>query len=122
MSNTQTELTSPPTDAISSIQFAPASLRLLVASWDKSVYLYDTTEAGGRLLRTYEHRAPVLDVCFGEGDEEAFTGGLDWAVRRYADLHWSSVTIDDIQLAYTTNADSTSIAVHKQHSPHTKRA
>lgn len=87
----QHELVSPPTDAISSIQFAPAALRLLVASWDKNVYLYDTTEAGGRLLRTYEYRAPVLDVCFGEGDDEAFTGGLDWAVRRYVWI--SSISI-----------------------------
>ena len=83
LSPAQQELNSPPTDAISAIQYAPASLRLLVASWDKNVYLYDTTEPGGRLLRTYEHRAPVLGVCFGEGDDEAFTGGLDWSVRRY---------------------------------------
>lgn len=83
----QHELSSPPTDAISSIQYAPASLRLLVASWDKNVYLYDTVEAGGRLLRAYEHRAPVLDVCFGDGDEEAFTAGLDWAVRRYSEIY-----------------------------------
>lgn len=30
----------------------------------------------------FEHRAPVLDVCFGEGEEEAFSAGLDWDVRR----------------------------------------
>lgn len=78
----QYELLSPPSDAISCLQFAPASLRLLVASWDRSVYLYDTTEGGGRLLEKYLHRAPVLAVCFGDNDKEAFTAGLDWDVRR----------------------------------------
>lgn len=79
-----------------------------MASWDKRVYLYDTTTSvnsdggataggagagaenegdgrGGRLLRTFEHRAPVLDVCWGEEGEEGeevYSTGLDWDVRR----------------------------------------
>ena len=73
----------PPTDAISAIQYAPTSLRLLVASWDKHVYLYDVSSSGGHLLNKFEHRAPVLDVTFGEDDNEIFTAGLDWDVRRY---------------------------------------
>ena len=77
----QHELPSPPSDAISSLTFSPRSRQLLVASWDRNVYLYDT-EAGGRLIRTYEHRAPVLDVCWGETDEGAFSAGLDWQVKR----------------------------------------
>ncbi|CAL8578521.1 mitotic spindle checkpoint protein Bub3 [Xanthoria parietina] len=82
MATPQYELSDPPSDAISAIKFAPASLQLLVASWDKNVYLYDTSESGGKLLRTYQHRAPVLDVCFGDNDEDAYTAGLDWDVRR----------------------------------------
>lgn len=78
----QFELSNPPRDAISALQFAPASPRLLVASWDKNVYLYDTTEVGGRLVKTFEHRAPVLDVCFGAGEEDAYSAGLDWDVRQ----------------------------------------
>ncbi|MCJ1305832.1 hypothetical protein MMC08_008649 [Hypocenomyce scalaris] len=78
----QVELSDPPSDAISALKFAPTALRLLVASWDKHVYLYDTTESGGRLLENFEYRAPVLDVCFGEDEEEAFTAGLDWDVRK----------------------------------------
>lgn len=46
------------------------------------MYLYDTTESGGRLLEKFEYRAPVLDVCFGDDDEEAYTAGLDWDVRK----------------------------------------
>ena len=76
------ELAQPPTDAISSLQFAPTSLRLLVASWDKRVYLYEHSDSDWQLVRTYEHRAPVLDVCFGDGENDAYTTGLDLDVRQ----------------------------------------
>ena len=81
----QFELPSPPTDAISSISYAPfpSSSRLLVSSWDKTVYLYDThSQPGGELLHAVTHRAPVLDACFGSHEDEIFTAGLDWDVRR----------------------------------------
>ncbi|KAF2497077.1 WD40 repeat-like protein [Lophium mytilinum] len=71
-----------PTDAISSVKFSPYSNRLLVASWDKHVYLYEITSGVGTLVNKFEHRAPVLDVCFGKDDDEAFTCGLDWDIRR----------------------------------------
>ncbi|KAI1775040.1 mitotic checkpoint protein BUB3 [Hypoxylon cercidicola] len=86
---TQFELAQPPNDAISALAFAPDSpSRLLAASWDKNVYLYDTLQgsggdgAHGTLVRTFEHRAPVMDVCFGADGGEAFTAGMDWQVRR----------------------------------------
>ncbi|KAE8448593.1 hypothetical protein EG329_009018 [Mollisiaceae sp. DMI_Dod_QoI] len=81
----QFELSQPPTDAVSSLKFAPSSpTRLLVSSWDKHVYLYDTQDqdAGGKLIEKYEHRAPVLDVCFGADDNEAFSAGMDWQVKK----------------------------------------
>ncbi|KAM0381006.1 hypothetical protein ACHAPY_005206 [Fusarium culmorum] len=81
---TQYELSPSPTDAVSSIAFAPSSgTKLLVSSWDKKVYCYDIAGGAGEttLINTYEHRAPVLDVCFGANDNEAFTAGMDWAVN-----------------------------------------
>ncbi|KAI0161005.1 mitotic checkpoint protein BUB3 [Hypoxylon sp. FL1284] len=88
----QFELAHPPSDAISALAFAPDSARLLAASWDKNVYLYDTMKsdgdenaddgARGTLLRTFEHRAPVMDVCYGADGGEAFTAGMDWQVHR----------------------------------------
>ncbi|KZF19372.1 putative nuclear pore complex subunit [Xylona heveae TC161] len=82
--SSQFELSTPPTDAISAVKFAPgASNRMLVSSWDRNVYLYDTSvKPDGQLLRKYEHRAPVLDVCWGADENEAFSAGLDWDVRR----------------------------------------
>ncbi|KAH8159293.1 hypothetical protein CIB48_g8951 [Xylaria polymorpha] len=86
----QFELAQPPKDAISSLVFAPeSSSRLLVSSWDSRVHLYDIQTAAaegeaqqGSLIQTFEHRAPVLDVCFGANGDEAFSGGLDWRVLK----------------------------------------
>ncbi|KAJ9644569.1 mitotic spindle checkpoint protein Bub3 [Coniosporium tulheliwenetii] len=84
MSSNQHELAEPPSDAISALKFAPnSSSRLLVSSWDRHVYLYDEHEGQpNQLVRKFEHRAPVLDVCFGKDDDEAYSVGLDWDVRR----------------------------------------
>lgn len=49
------------------------------------MYNYDLSNGASeaKLVNTYEHRAPVLDVCFGDSDEEAFTAGMDCAVNRF---------------------------------------
>ena len=83
---TQWEVAQPPNDAISALEFAPESSKLIVSSWDKNVHLYDVGVDGAEetnLLKSYEFRAPVLDVCFGANDDEAFAGGLDHQVIRY---------------------------------------
>ncbi|KAF2797832.1 mitotic checkpoint protein-like protein BUB3 [Melanomma pulvis-pyrius CBS 109.77] len=82
--SSQFELAQNPTDVISAVKFATKSpTRLLVSSWDCNLYLYDThAEPGGKLLQKFEHPAPVLDVCFGHDDNEAYTACLDWEVRR----------------------------------------
>ncbi|KAH7319919.1 WD40-repeat-containing domain protein [Stachybotrys elegans] len=82
---TQYEVSPPPGDAISALAFAPSSsTKLLVSSWDRKVYCYDLSRGPGEdcLSNTYEHRAPVLDVCFGANDDEAFTAGMDSVVNR----------------------------------------
>lgn len=92
--SSQFELAQNPTDPISAVKFATDTpTRLLVSSWDRHVYLYDThAEPGGKLLEKFEHRAPVLDVCFGRDDNEAFSCGLDWEVRRI-DLSTGAQTV-----------------------------
>ncbi|KAJ9204371.1 hypothetical protein DTO207G8_6424 [Paecilomyces variotii] len=89
MASNQFVVTSPPTDAISALQFSPEpeSTRIAVSSWDKNVYLYELRDENGnvgegKLLQKFEHRAPVLDVCFGADENEIYTAGLDWDVRR----------------------------------------
>ena len=85
----QFELAQPPSDAVSSIAFAPgSSSRIIASSWDKNVYVYsidgERSEDGvqGSLIRTIEHRAPVMAVCFGATDSEAYSAGMDWQVSR----------------------------------------
>ncbi|KXJ85506.1 mitotic checkpoint protein BUB3 [Microdochium bolleyi] len=94
----QFELAQPPSDAVSSIAFAPgSSSRIIASSWDKNVYLYsidgERSEEGvqGSLIRTFEHRAPVMSVCFGASDAEAFSAGMDWQVSRI-DLDSGDIT------------------------------
>jgi cell cycle arrest protein BUB3 len=92
----QFAVSTPPADAISAVKFSPnrSSTKLLVSSWDKNVYLYEIGDESGSssektctLLQTFEHRAPVLDVCFGANDDEVYSAGLDWDVRRYVRSH-----------------------------------
>ncbi|KAH6632006.1 WD40-repeat-containing domain protein [Chaetomium tenue] len=81
----QFEAAQPPKDAISSLVFAPGpSRRLLASSWDKNVYLYEVSNGAeeANLVGTFEHRAPVLDVCFGADENEAFIAGMDHQVKR----------------------------------------
>ncbi|KAJ5184151.1 Mitotic checkpoint protein BUB3.2 [Penicillium capsulatum] len=99
MSSNQFTVASPPTDAISALKFSPVpdSTRLVVSSWDKNVYLYDLRDENGavgegKLLQKFEHRAPVLDVCFGETENEIYTAGLDWDVRKI-DINTSTETV-----------------------------
>ncbi|KAK1531169.1 WD repeat domain-containing protein [Colletotrichum paranaense] len=83
----QFELAQPPSDAISSLSYAPESpTRLLVSCWDKKIYLYDTHSGGedapGILIKAIEFRAPVLDVTFGATDNEAYAACLDHCVYK----------------------------------------
>ncbi|KAI9033172.1 mitotic checkpoint protein BUB3-like protein [Hyaloraphidium curvatum] len=73
------ELSDPPTDGISAVAFAPSSPNfLLVASWDRSVRLYDVQQ--NQLRTRYEHKGPVLDVCWSDATH-GFSVGLDKRVK-----------------------------------------
>ena len=77
----QFELPEPPSDAISGVAFSPQSPnKLLVSSWDKSLYVYDVTQQ--TRTASVEFDAALLDCCFGENDDEAFAVGLDLQVHR----------------------------------------
>ncbi|EXJ76760.1 cell cycle arrest protein BUB3 [Cladophialophora psammophila CBS 110553] len=81
----QLSLSNLPADAISALRFSPHpnSLRFVVASWDKHAYIYEVTDGKTcTQIAKFEHRAPVLDVCFGKDDNEIYTACLDWDVRR----------------------------------------
>ena len=85
MSSNQLQITDPPSDAISALRFSPHadSNKFAIASWDKHVYLYEVLNGKEcKQLSKFEHRAPVLDVCFGKDDTELYSACLDWDIRR----------------------------------------
>lgn len=66
-----------PNDCIQSVKFGPSSSQfLLVASWDKSVRLFDVNNNNMRLQ--YQHSGPVLDCCFQAGVRQS--GRRDWSI------------------------------------------
>ncbi|KAE9007419.1 hypothetical protein PR002_g16200 [Phytophthora rubi] len=71
------ELQAPPSDGVSCVRFGSRS-NLLVSSWDATLRVYD----GARLRTRVDLEAPVLSCCYGQGDCEAFAGGLDCAVKQ----------------------------------------
>ncbi|KFY06915.1 hypothetical protein V492_07627 [Pseudogymnoascus sp. VKM F-4246] len=111
---TQFEISTPPGDVISAVKFAPNSPnRLLVSSWDKNLHLYEIQggeNASGTLVNKYEHRGPVLDTCFGASDDEAFTAGMDWQVKRI-DLSTGEQTV-----LSTHEAPANRVVYSKEHS------
>ncbi|KAG6837233.1 hypothetical protein H0H93_012627 [Arthromyces matolae] len=73
------EISDPPSDSISSIQFSSQANILAVGSWDSSVRVYEIDGAGqsqGRAM--LQHSAPVLSVCWNR-DGKVFSGGADAA-------------------------------------------
>jgi cell cycle arrest protein BUB3 len=80
-SSLETELNDPPTDGITTVNFANKSDLLLVASWDKGVRLYDARK--NALRHTYEHKAAVFDCCFSDDDSKIFSAGLDHSLMQY---------------------------------------
>lgn len=99
-SSAQTEflLPTPPSDVVASLSFNPDpshANQLLAASWDKTVRLYNlpadfptNSDEGAlaqaanecTLAQTFQHEAPVLDVCW-ISNTMAASGGIDRRVR-----------------------------------------
>jgi cell cycle arrest protein BUB3 len=81
------------------------------------VYLYTLGPGKGSpdqktcsLVQKFEHRAPVLDVCFGESDDEFYSAGIDWDVR-HVDGNTSAQTV-----LSTHDAGVKSIVYSREHS------
>lgn len=77
------ELSDPPTDGISSLNFSPFNYSsfLLATSWDSSIYLYDCDK--NRSVGKFSAGAAVLDGCFSETDQNvAYAVGLNRQIHR----------------------------------------
>ena len=76
------ELVSPPADGITTVAFCPsassASL-LLSSSWDTNLSLHDADK--NFLLTSIPHSSPVLDTCWSQSANLAFSATLDSSVH-----------------------------------------
>lgn len=81
----QYPLDTPPSDAISSLEFSPNGNKLLVGSWDRTLSVYKRSEGDSTpfaLEQRISCRAPILDICWGADETVAYFVGLDHDVRR----------------------------------------
>ena len=80
------ELSSPPTDGVTSLRFGGDSGLLLATSWDAGVRLYDADPVSGSssLRQHFTTPGPVFDACFAAGGDTAIvSGGLSKSVVRH---------------------------------------
>lgn len=61
------QVSSPPEDSISDIQFSPVSDHLAVASWDKKVRIYEIDSQGqSQGKAAFDHQGPVLNCAWSK--------------------------------------------------------
>jgi len=78
---TEFKLKNSPGDCVQSVKFSPVTSQfLLVASWDKTVRLYDV--AGNNMRLQYQHKAAVLDCCFQDA-VHVYSGGIDCFLKSF---------------------------------------
>ncbi|KAI9290789.1 WD40 repeat-like protein [Neoconidiobolus thromboides FSU 785] len=73
-------------DTISDLQWSPSGPYLSVASWDKTVKIYEVSQAAklqARPLMMYEHEAPVMCSSFTLDGQQMVSGGGDNQVVRF---------------------------------------
>jgi cell cycle arrest protein BUB3 len=55
----------------------------LVTAWDSHVYLYGFDNGQGELLKKFKHdNEGIFDVCWGKDEDEAFSAGGNFEVRK----------------------------------------
>ena len=77
--NKDIEVTSPPTDSISSLSFSPVANYLVATSWDNQVRCYEIQANGqsaGKAAISHE-QAPLCSAWSADGST-VFTGASSW--------------------------------------------
>eukprot|EP00919_Chromeraceae_sp_WS-2016_P081540 GHVR01192560.1.p1 GENE.GHVR01192560.1~~GHVR01192560.1.p1 ORF type:complete len:412 (-),score=85.46 GHVR01192560.1:124-1359(-) len=93
------EVPNPPSDTVSAISWSPFDLFLAVASWDKSVRVYQVATSprapmfDAKMVTGYDHSAPVLCVCWNEDNTMLFSGSADGDVKAYSVRHKQAVSL-----------------------------
>ncbi|KAF8507292.1 WD40 repeat-like protein [Hysterangium stoloniferum] len=78
------EVSSPPSDSVSTLAWSSQADFLAAGSWDSTVGLYVIDNAGNSQKRaTYAHSGPVLGVCWAKDGTQVISGGEDNAAQLY---------------------------------------
>ncbi|KAL7320544.1 RNA export factor gle2 [Mucor circinelloides] len=76
------EVTSPPSDSISDMEFSPQANFLAVSSWDNHIRIYDVQSSGTTVPKAaFSHEAPALCVDWSQDGTKVASGGADRAGR-----------------------------------------
>jgi len=108
---TDSLLTAPPGDGVSSMTFSPNSSDdfLLISSWDSTLRLYDIKL--NIPLATHYFEGGLLTCCFNEDGSQGFAGGLDNSVQSI-DLNKSS---DAKKVIYNDEMPISTLAFNKNY-------
>ncbi|KAI8638667.1 WD40-repeat-containing domain protein [Parasitella parasitica] len=76
------EVSSPPSDSTSALDFSSQADFLAVSSWDNQVRIYEVEQSGKTVPKTaYSHEAPALCVSWSKDGTKLVSGGADKAAR-----------------------------------------
>ncbi|CAG0914771.1 unnamed protein product [Notodromas monacha] len=79
------EVSSPPDDTISSMEFSPSSVPttfLAAGCWDSNVRLWEVQKSGVTVPKDMKNSgAPILDVCWSDDGTKVFTASCDKTVK-----------------------------------------
>lgn len=85
--NKSHEVSSPPSDSVSSLSFSPKSNHLIATSWDNQVLCWEVSKNGTTLNTTpkasISHDQPVLCSAWKDDGTTVFTGGCDKQVKMW---------------------------------------
>ena len=75
--NNDLEITSPPTDGISSVKFSPVANHLIATSWDNQVRCWEVQPTGASIPKAAtDLQQPVLDCDWSPDGYTVFAGEL----------------------------------------------
>eukprot|EP01134_Creolimax_fragrantissima_P008127 CFRG8127T1 len=78
------DITNPPADSVSSLNFSPTSGYLVGSSWDNKVRVWEVTQQGAsKSVAEKEHTQPVLDTCWSQDGSKVFSAGCDKALMQW---------------------------------------
>jgi mRNA export factor len=86
--NKDFEVTSPPTDGISSLHFSPTAELLACTSWDNQLRVWEVQQSGGTVPKCgVPHDAPLLCSAWSQDGLKLFAGGASKSGGKLLDVN-----------------------------------